>query len=915
MFPDDRQELSPSAALGSGKRIEPLLCVSDGPQNGRRPRLLEQMLLMLMPLTLLCGAIQWWARPTTQLHFYVVLGAVALGGVALVLNRMKCYRQAAFITCMAPLLGSFASLAATPEEFIAFAYPSVGIILASMFLTSRSTIALTVLSAGALFVLPLIQPAHAYTTISAALGFNLFVPILIVSGMANRDREEQDRREALLRSEERWRMLVEHHPDPISIAINGRYVWVNDPCMDLFAATHARDVVGRATADFAHESCHESLRSRITQLDAGQRTIPLPFRMVALDGQERRVEASSVPIVYGGEKAAITVLRNVTDQWQAEQKLKESEARYRAIVEHAPEATVVVDLATGFFVDCNTNAERLFGLNSPTMAASGPVELSPGEQPDGQSSQEAWNRYVNQAISGELGAFEWTFVGPNASVPCEVRLVRLPSQHGLLIRGSITDITKKLESEAALRVSEQRHRTLIEGMNDGLIAVDLDQRVTVVNDRVREMFGFGEPMLGRSIREFVDLDGEAELIRQGELRRMGNTEPYELTARRANGAPIEVRVSPSAITDAQGNHVGSFGVIRDVTESKRLEEKRCLAEAKIRSVVENATDLITVLDGSGRIVFASPSLERMLGHGPEDLMGRYATEFVHEDDVAQVLMSLKKGAANPGVPQLLEIRLLHRNGSWVTVETVGKVLPESLDDWQVVVHSRDITERRRLEQELLSVSNREQRRFGRDLHDGMGQVLVAARLYSAGLEKKLRRRNAEEAEGVGEIGRMLDEAHAQARALARGLSPVSLEEGGLVSGLEELAESLSLIYGVECTLRANGKVALDDPDSATHLYRIAQEAATNAARHAQPNRVELVLEQRGKTITLWVKDDGVGIEAERTDRGGMGIPIMRRRASMLNGSLEVVSGSDGTQVICAFPVARQPSITLPSIQA
>lgn len=915
MDKNDLQAVSRSALLDTGSGPASLVSLSDASQTAHKARLLGRMLLLLMPLTIVCGLIQWWARPTTQLHLYVVIGAVGLGVLAFLLNRAGHYRRAAFVACAAPFLGSFTSLAATPDEFIAFAYPAVGIVLASMFLTRRSAIVLAAMNAAALLLLPLVQPAHAYTTISAALGFNLFIPILVVAGMATRDREEQDRQEALRTSELRWRQLIEHHPDPISIAIGGRYVYVNDTCLDLFAATDASEVVGRPISDFAHESSHDLLNSRIEEIAAGHRTSPMPFRVVGLDGHERRVEASSVPITYAGEPAGITVLRNVTDQWLAEQSLKESEARYRAIVEHAPESIVVVDLDTGRFIDGNSNAEQLFGLNDTEMAAAGPVDLSPWQQPDGRLSRRAWAEYVRQAMDDVVHAFEWTFSSAEGPVPCEVRLVRLPSQSRRLVRGSITDITEKLESQAALRDSEERHRTLIEGMSDALIAVDADQRVTVVNQRVREIFGLKGPLVGRSIRELVDADSEAELIRQWQLRRLGHTDPYEMTVSHTDGTPIEIRVTPSIITDSEGRHIGSFGVIRDVTESKRLERERSLVEAKIRSVVENATDLITVLDGAGRIVFESPSLERMLGHRPEDLLGHHATEFVHQDDVAQVLSSLKKGAANPGVPQRLEIRLLHRDGHWVTVETVGKVLPEALDNWQVVVHSRDITERRRLEKELLGVSNREQRRFGRDLHDGMGQVLVAARLYAAGLEKQLRRREAVEAEGVREIGRMLDEAHAQARAMARGLSPVSLEEGGLVCGLEDLAEGLSKIYGVECILRSRGDVDIEDPDSATHLYRIAQEAATNAARHAQPTRVEMLVEQRAETITLRVKDDGIGIETERVASGGMGIPIMRRRASMLNGKLEVVSDSHGTEVICVFPVMKEQTLRLPSLEA
>jgi len=867
----------------------------------RRAALLDRLLLVLIPITLVCGAFQWWVRPSAGLHFLLVLGAAALAGMALVLNRMNCYREAALIVSALPSVGSLLSLILTPTEFIAFAYPSVGVLLAGLFLSTRTSGLLGLLNIGLLLMLPLVQDYHSFAAVAAAIGFNLFVPILVVAGSRNRQQEEDDRQKELVESEERWRSLIIHHPDPITISIDGRYQFVNATCLELFGAQALEEVVGQHATRFAHPESHDVLQARIGQVNSGRRTEPLPFRVVGLDGEERRVEASSVPVNHPEGPAAVTVLRNVTEQWVAEQQLKDSEARYRAIVEHAPEAIVVVNANTGRFVECNGNADRLFGLPGEELGKRTPEMVSPAQQPSGGDSALRWAGYMQRALANESCDFEWWFTGPEGIVPCEVHLVRIPSHDVPLIRGSITDVTEKKAAEAALRSSEAKHRQLVETMNDGLVAVDRDMRITVLNDRSREIFGVKGDLTGRSLLEFVDPDQQEVLTQQHALRQSGYSDPYELRARRLDGTPIEVVVSPSRLNDADGNYVGSFGVIRDVTETKRLEAKRRSAEAKIRTIVEHASDLITVLDGRGRIVFESPSLERMLGYRPEEILGRFVTEFVHEDDVDEVNRALMKGAQSPGVPARVEVRLLHKDGSWPIVEAVGQVLTESLDDWQVVVVSRDITERRRLESELLQISNREQRSFGQDLHDGMGQVLVGARLYAAGLAKRLEGRSAEDARGAREIGRMLDEAHDLARALARGLSPVSLEEGGLSSALYDLVSGVGRIHGVECSVSLAESIPLHDLDAATHVYRIAQEALTNAARHAGASRIEVRLDASGDTLTLSVRDDGCGIEGGRRGATGMGIPIMRKRASMLRGSLLVESDSSGTEITCAFP--------------
>ena len=137
-----------------------------------------------------------------------------------------------------------------------------------------------------------------------------------------------------------------------------------------------------------------------------------------------------------------------------EEALSESEARYRALMEHAPEAIVVLDLDAGRFDHVNDNAARLFRVPRDALLTLGPVDLSPETQPDGRPSAEAAAQYLRAAAEGRTPVFEWTHrAGDGTDIPCEVRLVRLPSSRGVLIRGSITDITERKRAEQELRRS------------------------------------------------------------------------------------------------------------------------------------------------------------------------------------------------------------------------------------------------------------------------------------------------------------------------------------------------------------------------------------------------------------------------------------------------------------------------------
>jgi PAS domain S-box-containing protein len=150
----------------------------------------------------------------------------------------------------------------------------------------------------------------------------------------------------------------------------------------------------------------------------------------------------------------IGIVRDITVQKRAQEALKDSEVRFRTLVEHAPEAIVVLDADSGHFADVNENAARLFGYSSADLYRLGLLALSPPKQADGQSSHELIAAYVQQALNGEEPVFEWAHRNAaGRNIPCEVRLVRFPASGCNLVRGSITDITERKRSEEALQKS------------------------------------------------------------------------------------------------------------------------------------------------------------------------------------------------------------------------------------------------------------------------------------------------------------------------------------------------------------------------------------------------------------------------------------------------------------------------------
>jgi signal transduction histidine kinase len=212
-------------------------------------------------------------------------------------------------------------------------------------------------------------------------------------------------------------------------------------------------------------------------------------------------------------------------------------------------------------------------------------------------------------------------------------------------------------------------------------------------------------------------------------------------------------------------------------------------------------------------------------------------------------------------------------------------------------------EHKRLEQEVLEISDQERRRLGQDLHDGLCQHLAGIELMSQVLEQKLAARSKTDAARAGEIARHVRDAITQTRALARGLSPVTLESEGLTSALLELAANAEKMFGITCRVECPPAAPTPGLAVATHLYRIAQEAVSNAVKHGKASQVLIHLQATGAQLVLIIRDNGSGFPEVASQQTGMGLRFMQYRAAMIGGVLSTKNqASGGAEVRCSLPL-------------
>jgi signal transduction histidine kinase len=252
-----------------------------------------------------------------------------------------------------------------------------------------------------------------------------------------------------------------------------------------------------------------------------------------------------------------------------------------------------------------------------------------------------------------------------------------------------------------------------------------------------------------------------------------------------------------------------------------------------------------------------------------------------------------------------------RLGFYMVVVFLLCELRDSQDNLEVRANDRaialtyEVANRKNLENELLRISEREQRRFGQDIHDSLCQHLTATALAGQVLSERLESGKNSEAPRAARVVELVEQGIELSRDLAKGLNPIEMRAYGLMEGLEQFAASTSKLFPVACRFECDDPVPFNDADTATHIYRIAQEAVSNAIKHGKAKNILIRLETSDQGKILRVIDDGAGFRLPRDDTKGMGLRIMGYRASLVSGHLDIAAEEGcGTRITCLVPDTR-----------
>ncbi len=457
--------------------------------------------------------------------------------------------------------------------------------------------------------------------------------------------------------------------------------------------------------------------------------------------------------------------------------------------------------------------------------------------------------------------------------------------------GIARNLAEELGAGRPVPRSSQVVRILLERLPDG-VSLLVRGKIAFANASLAHMYGYSrDEFVGKAPLDFLTPAEIPVAIRRiEELMRGGSVYPSEFLCRRADGTMFPVEIT-SRLVEIDGAPA-VLSIHHDLTDRKKTEEDLIKTNETLQALIEACPLSIVAMDREGRVTMWNSASERIFGWDKNEVLG-YFPPNVSEDGARTMLERIRQGAAIEGV----EVSRLRRDGSVVDLDLWTAPLRDGKGTITGSVGlGADITERKRLEREILEVSAREQSRIGQDLHDDLGQRLAGIAFMSQALAQKLAASSSSEAAAATEIVKQVNQATAQARNLARVLHPIVLEDG-LESAFTELGSNMERLFGISCKVQIGGEVPEIDEATTRHLYYVAQEAVTNAVKHGGAKIISIRVTRFGDQCKLFVRDDGAGLSKKPNTSNGMGLHIMRYRAHMIHASFSIESGAAGGTVV------------------
>jgi PAS domain S-box-containing protein len=470
-----------------------------------------------------------------------------------------------------------------------------------------------------------------------------------------------------------------------------------------------------------------------------------------------------------------------------------------------------------------------------------------------ESPHENISDWIQESIqsmrdTGSIASTEYSLIAEDRKYYFEARLLPLLEKQMIMI---VRNITERKAAEKMINESEEKYHGIVETSPDMIFILERKTaKILDVNKSVCKLLGYSKDEIIGTVSGDRVVSEQRNSFKD-QLEKLKSTGKFfgEFDIQKKDGTTLTVEARGAAFGDY------AFAIGRDITERKRNEKELKVREEELRATIESTDDGILVVDDQGDVIHSNQRFagmwhipEKLIKTGNDEQLLNHVLEQLIDPEAFLSKVRALYESSEPGMDTLFfkDGRVFERLSNPLIIDgrVAGRV-------WSF----RDITERKRLEESLLKIEERERQHIGHDLHDDLGQMLVGILLKSKSMELKLKKNHTIKDKDLSEITSLLSRATQHVKEISLGLSPI-VEEGedSLMVAMEQIASNSKTLFDVQCAVKYDGPVPINNERAVLQLYRIAQEAVTNAVKHADPGHIEIYLRKEDNVITISIQD-------------------------------------------------------------
>jgi PAS domain S-box-containing protein len=593
--------------------------------------------------------------------------------------------------------------------------------------------------------------------------------------------------------------------------------------------------------------------------------------------------------------------------------LREAQSRLRALIDNEPECVKLLD-AGGHLLEMNAAGLRMIEADSPEGVLGTCVYgfVAP-------EHAAAFRGLTERVCRGERGTLEFELVGMKGTrLWLETHAVpfRDETSGETRLLAVTRDVTDRRRAQDALRESEQRFQAFMENLPGVAWIRGADFRYTYVNRRYAAIWGLApDQLIGRDPAQLFPPE-TARYFRETERDVVLKGGPVQFVDGLPSGRWLKMKFP---VPDGAGG-TGVAGIGLDISQRERLEEALRESEQRFRTFMANTPARAWIKDSKLRYTFINRAFEtehelagrEVVGHDDFELFPRELAQYFRHDDeqvlkagrAVQKLRELPPGQQRRGHWMVVKFPLADASGAMgiggISIDVSARVEAEESARHHAE-HVRELVSR------LVQAQEAERRKVADELHDLIGQNLTALGIDLQALKQRLQSGgDTVAAPRLDAMAALLDSTIDAIRGVMTDLRPAALEEFGLVSAVRWHASQFAKRTGMKVAMRNTGRELRLPRDQELALFRIVQEALTNAAKHSGGSSIDIAVSWRQGRLRLTVADDGGGFQdaagARSARRGGFGLPTMRERAESLGGTLSIEFPGKGTRLVVELPL-------------